>query len=249
MRYRFFKYVCITVAVMCVFTLTVSCQGGNEQNAATTQIAGNGGGQSPGTSSQGGQSSQSSDSGQSGGKPIEPSQLISKEEAATLLKEPVKDAAATEQSTMGLKIGFYAPEKSDSKNYLEIVVMQKPQGGGDKGGGSQGGGGESSSPSQSSGSSGGEGSQGGGESKGGEISPAMVFEALKKAMGDPNATEVMHIGDDTFTTSPGIILLSGEYCIFISAGGADPAAAKETAKKAAELAVSNLKRIQGSSSS
>ncbi len=242
MKYKYSRYIYIAVAALCALMLIAGCQGGGQQNAATTQLAGNSGSQSP-DSSQGGQSSQSSDSGgQSGGQPVDPKQLISKEEAATLLKEAVKDAVTTEESALGLKIGFYAPEKSDSKSYLEIVVMQKPQGsGGQEGGGSQGGKDTSSSPGQSQG-----GSSGGG-SQGGEISPEMIFEALKKSMADPNSTEILHIGDDTFVTAPGIILLSGEYCIFVSAGAADPAAAKDTVKKAAELVVSNLKRIQGSS--
>ncbi len=239
MKHGYLRYVYIAAAALCVFMFTAGCQGNNQQNAATTQLAG-GGNQSSGTSSQGSQPSQSG--GQSGGQTIEPNQLISKEEAAALLKEAVKDAVTTEQSSLGLKTGFYAPEKSDSKSYLEIVVMQKPQSGGQGGGGSQGSGGTSSSPSQSQG-----GSSGGGGSQGGEISPAMIFEALKKSMADPNSTEVLHIGDDTFVTSPGIVLLSGEYCIYVSAGATDLAAAKETVKKAAELIVSNLKRIQGSS--
>lgn len=243
MKYRFLKYICITAAALCILLVTAGCQGDNKQNAATTQLAGNGGSQSPGTS-QGGQPPQPSGSGgQSGGQPIGPDQLISKEEAATLLKEAVKDAVTTDQAALGLKIGFYAPEKSDSKSYLEIAVMQKPQGGASQSGGdSQGGGSVSSSPGQSQG-----GSSGGGGSQGGEVSPAIIFEALKKAMADPNSTEVLHIGDDTFVTAPGIVLLSGEYCIYVSAGGADPAVAKETTKKAAELVVSNLKRIQGKS--
>jgi hypothetical protein len=251
MKYWFLKYICLIVALLSIIVLTAGCQGGNQQNAATTQLSGNSGNQSPGTS-QGNQSSQSSGSGgqsgeQSGGQSIDPKQLISKEEAAALMKENVKDAVTTEQTSLGLKIGFYAPEKSDSKNYLEIVVLQKPQGGGGQsGGGSQEGGSASSSPGQSQGQGGG---QGGGGSQGSEISPAMIFEVLKKSMADPNSAEVLHIGDDTFATAPGMVLLSGEYCIYVSAGGTDPAAAKETTKKAAELIVSNLKRIQGSSGS
>jgi hypothetical protein len=214
------------------------CSGGNQQqSAATTQLAGNNS-QPSGQSSQGGKGS--SDGQSSGGQSIEPKQLISKLEAAQLLGEAVKDAVTSEKSEMGLKTCFYIAENTASKSYLEIAIIQA---GGGQSGGSSGGSGPSSSPSGGQ-SSGGQGSsQGGGQ---GQMSPSTIYEAIKKVMADPNSTEPIRIGDEAFATAPGIAILSKKYCIFISASGADPAAAKQLTKQAGELAMSNLERIQGS---
>ena len=45
--------------------------------------------------------------------------------------------------------------------------------------------------------------------------------------------------------SQGMSILSGESCIYIAVGSADPAMAQNILKQAAELAVINMKRIQG----
>lgn len=53
------------------------------------------------------------------------------------------------------------------------------------------------------------------------------------------------IGDDKFIMSQGMSILSGENCIYIAVGNADPVKAQTILKQAAELAVINIKRIQG----
>lgn len=245
------KLICITIASLCVLMLITGCGGGNQQQSpATTQISGNSS-QPSGQSSQGGQSSSGGSGGQSsGGKSIEPKQLISKQEAAQLLGEAVKDAVTSDKTEMGLKTCFYVAENTASKGYLEIAVIQSSseQGGGQGGQSGQKSGGQGSSPSSSA--SGGQSSgQSGGQSGGGQgqMSPSVIYEALKKVMADPNSTEAIRIGDEAFATAAGITILSKQYCIFVSASGADPATAKQLTKKAGELAMSNLERIQGSS--
>lgn len=240
------KLICIIIASLCVVAFITGCSGGNQQqSAATTQIAGNSS-QPSGQSSQG---SQGGSGGQSsGGQSIEPKQLISKLEASQLLGEAVKDAVTGDKSEMGLKTCFYVAENTASKSYLEIAILQTSSGQE----GSSGGSSPSKSPSQSgshgSSQDGGQGGSQGGSQGGGQqqTPPNAIYEALKKVMADPNSTEPIRIGDEAFATASGIAILSKGYCIFVSASGADPAAAKQLTKQAGELAMSNLERIQGS---
>ncbi|HEX3072881.1 MAG TPA: hypothetical protein VHP30_04635, partial [Ignavibacteriales bacterium] len=147
---------------------------------------------------------------------------------------------------MGLKTCFYVAENTASKGYLEIAVIQSSseQGGAQGGQSGQKSGGQGSSPSSSASGGQSSGQSGGGQ---GQMSPSVIYEALKKVMADPNSTEAIRIGDEAFATAAGITILSKQYCIFVSASGADPATAKQLTKKAGELAMSNLERIQGSS--
>jgi hypothetical protein len=232
--------------LLCIIILIMAGCSSNESQSASTQLPG---GQSQSASSSSG-GPQASSGGQSGGQMIEPKQLISKEEAAQLIGEAVKDGSTDEQPVLGMKICFYPAENSASKAYLQIAVIQagmlqqgqqQSSGGGSSGGsGSSGGGsgssggGASSSPSSS---------QGGGG--GSELTTKGIFEALKKAMEDLNAADTGRIGDDNFITAQGMGILANDYYIFVSAGSNNAAGVPAIVKAAGELAVRNLKRIQG----
>lgn len=56
---------------------------------------------------------------------IEPEQLISKEEAATLLGEAVKDGEKTGQQVVGQKICVYEAEDENSFRFLQISLVQQ----------------------------------------------------------------------------------------------------------------------------
>jgi hypothetical protein len=182
---------------------------------------------------------------------IEPKQLISKEEAAQLIGETVKDASTDEQSMLGMKICLYAAENSASKSYIQIAVIQAgalKQGQQQSSGGSSGGSGSSGGGSGSSESSGGGGSSPSASpssSSGSELTPKGIFEALKQAMEDLNSGDTGRIGDDNFLTAQGMGILSGEYYIFVSAGSNDATVVPGIVKAAGEMAIRNLKRIQG----
>jgi len=234
------KLKCFASILVCFILVMAGCSN-NESQSASTQLPG---GQSAAVSASGGQ--QSSGQEQTGGQMIEPKQLISKEEAAQLVGETVKDGSTEEQSMLGMKLCFYAAENTNSKSYLQIAVIQTSMlqqgqqqssggGGSSSGGGSGGSGsGSSSSPSASQSNSGGN-----------ELTPKGIFEALKKAMEDLNAADTGRIGDDNFIAAQGMGILSGEYYIFVSAGSNDTANVPNIVKAAGELAVRNLKRIQG----
>jgi hypothetical protein len=222
------KFVSILALILCFIVLMSACEESSEQSPSSSQSSGSssGGQQSPGAS-------------QSAAQPIQPKQLISKDDAVKLLGESVKEGIESKDLYQGLSGCFYAPEKADSKSYLMIVVLQKEQSSGGQGGGQQGSG-------QQGGQSGG-GQQGGqsGGSQQGAVSPKKVFEILKKVFSDPNMPVSGFIGDDKFIMSQGMCILSGENCIYIAVGNSDPAKAQPILKQAAELAVSNLSRIQG----
>lgn len=178
-------------------------------------------------------------------KKIMPEQLISKEEAAELLGESVKEGEKDQQKTLSASICFYAAEKPDSKSYLQIAVIQKEPSEGSEGSGQQG---QSGSEGESGGG-GGSGGEGGSNGEGGaggeEKDPKSLFEGFKKMFSDPNAAITGRIGDDTFISAPGLSILTGEYYIFVAAGASDPAKVQTILKQAGEMAVSNLKRLQG----
>lgn len=230
------------IVIFCIALALSGCSS-DESQSASTQLPG--GGQSPAASSS--SMPQTSQQGGGGGQIIEPKQLISKEEAAQLLGEPVKDGMTDEKPVLGMKICFYTAENSASKSYLQIALVQsgmlqqgqeQPQASASPGASSQPdgqGGGQSSSPQDSQGSS------GGGE----QLTPKALFEALKQSMEDLNSVETGRIGDDNFLTAQGMGILSGEYYIYVSAGSNDPAAISDIVKAAGEMAVRNMKRIQG----
>ncbi len=248
------RLVIITAALALVFTLLAGCGGDENKNAATTQLQGGqqqqgqqGGQKSPESQSQGGQQQSG------GGQMIEPQQLISRQEAAQLAGEPVKDPIKEEQQMLGLKLCLYVAEKPDSKSYMMVAVVQQGAmqggGGGESGGqsGGEGGGGESGGHGGGGGESGGQGGQGGQGGGGGgqqEMTPKSLFEALKKTLADPNA-DAGRIGEEAFLSAPGISILSGEYYIYVAASAADPAMTPQIIKQAGELAVNNLKRLLG----
>ncbi len=233
------KLFCILMILIMVVMMLPGC-GNNESQSATTTVQGGGGSQQPQAS--GSSSAQASES--SGGMKIKPEQLISKEDANKLIGEAVKAGVDDEYPQLGLSTCYYAPENQESKNYLQISILQKKEQQGGQSGGSE----SSSQPSESSSqsqSSGQQSESGGGGGGGEEMTPKNLYEGFKKIFMDANAAVTGHIGDDIFISGKSISILSGEYCIIISAGGADPAAAETVLKDAAEMAVGNLKRIQG----
>jgi len=235
------KIICLILTFVIVILLFPGCSGGESEGASATVQPGSS--QSPQAESS--DSKQASSSGDSQSQQIKPEQLISKDEAAMLIGESVKAAVSEEYPLLGLSTSFYAPEKSDSKSYLQVCLIQQSafkQGGGEQSGGSsqsgqQGESSQSSQPSESGGESGGSG--------GGEMSPKTLYEGLKKLFSDPNTALTGRIGDDIFVSAQGISILSGDYCIIILIDCPDPTKVEETLKQAGELAISNLKRIQG----
>jgi hypothetical protein len=238
------KTIWIILTLLIVVTLTAGCSGGDSEGASATVQPGNA--QSPEAKSS--DSQQASGSGESQSQQIKPEQLISKDDAAMLIGESVKAGVSEEYPLLGLSSNFYAPEKEDSKSYLQVCLIQqsalKQGGGGEQSGGSdQSSQKESQSSSEQSGQS--ESGGGSGGSGGEEMTPKSLYEGLKKLFSDPNAAITGRIGDDIFISAQGISVLSGEYCIIILIGNSDPAKTQEMLKKAGEMAVSNLKRIQG----
>jgi hypothetical protein len=232
------KLFCILLVLMIVIICLPGCSDKESQSATTTVQAG--GSQQPKASGE--NSAQASESSGSEGKKIKPEQLISKEDANKLIGEAVKAGVDDEYPLLGLSSCYYAPENSESKNYLQISVLQKKEEKGSESGGQSESG--KSSESSSQGQSGESGGSGGGSGEE-EMSPKGLYEGLKKIFSDSNAAVTGHIGDDIFISGKSISILSGEYCIIISVGSADPVAAETMLKDAAEMAVSNMKRIQG----
>ena len=229
------KLLTISVILIMVFMLLPGCSDKESQSATTTV---SGGQQQAQASSSGGAEASQSKGAES--KKIKPDQLISKDDASKLLGEAVKAGTEDEYEQLGLVSIYYAPENTESKNYLQITVLQKKE---EKGGqsGSSGGAESSSKPSASGSQSQSSGSGG----QGSEMSPKSLYEGLKKIYSDANAAVTGHIGDDIFVSGKSISILSGDYCIIISSGNPDAAAADTILKNAAEMAVGNLKRIQG----
>ena len=62
---------------------------------------------------------------QTPGRLIEPEELISREEAAALLGEPVKDGDKTVMESVGQKIVFYDPEMEGSFGFLQLSLTQQ----------------------------------------------------------------------------------------------------------------------------
>ena len=231
------KNVFILMALFIMVVTITGCSGGDSGSTSTTV---SGSSQSPSSqSSSSGGSQQSSDSSSSQAPQIKPEQLISKTEAATLIGEAVKDGAMDEYPQFGLSLTFYAAENSESKNYLQIAVLQQASEGGGEGGASESS--ASSQPSQSSSSSPSSSSGGSGE----KLAPKDIFEGLKKLFSDPFAPVEGRMGDDTFMSAQGISILYGEQYIYISVGSFSATDAQKILKQAAELAITNLKRIQG----
>ena len=205
------KLILMISLLICICAISAACEGESEKS------------QPPGGPEGTQESGQSP--GQSPAAAIQPKQLISKEDAAKLLGEPLKEGVESKDLYQGISSCFYAPEKSDSKSYLLIALLQKASGGQQSGGSSAG-------------------QQSGGQQSGG-LEPKKVYEILKKIFADPNTPVGGFIGDDKFIISQGMCILNGENCIFVSVGNADPVKALEMQKQAAELAVTNINRIQG----
>jgi hypothetical protein len=224
---------------LCVILVAAGC---TDNSPPSTTTISQGSEQSQGSEPQSQQASASS----SPAVQIKPKQLISKDDALKLLGESVKEGVEDEKAEMGLSGCYYAAETMGSKTYLQISVLQKPQEGGQQsaqpsGGGESGG---QQSGGESSGSPSG-GQSGGGESGQEKMTPKIAFETVKKVFADPNAAVTGFVGDDKFLASPGICFLSGDYCVYVAVGNADPAKALAIVKQAAELAFINLKRVQG----
>lgn len=233
------KLLIILIVLIMMMMMFPGCTEKESQSATTTVSQGS---QQPQTSSSSGEQASQSSGSQSGMK-IKPEQLISKDDANTLLGEAVKEGLKDEYQQLGLSSCYYAPENQESKNYLQISILQKEEKK-DQSGGSQ----SSSQPSESGGQSqssqSSQPSESGGQG-GGEMSPKILYDGFKKIFSDANAAVTGHIGDDIFISGKSISILSGEYCIIISVGSADPAAAETMLKDAAEMSAENLKRIQG----
>ncbi len=239
------KTLCLILTLIAIILLMPGCSGGESEGASATVQPGSS--QSPQANSS--DSKQASGSGGSESKKIKPEQLISKEDAVTLIGESVKAGVSEEYPLLGLSTSFYAPEKPDSKSYLQVCLIQQSalkQGSGESG--QSGGSGESGKSGESGGSESGQQKESGGGSGGSggeEMSPKTLYEGLKKLFSDPNTALTGRIGDDIFISAQGISILSGEHCIVILMSCSDPTKAEEALKKAGELAISNLKRIQG----
>ena len=233
----------IVAILFCIFLITAGCSSGDSQTA-TTQLAG--GNQSPDTGAKGEQQASSNSTSES--QTIEPKQLISREEAAQLIGEAVKDGADQDQEILGMKICFYAAENIDSKGYIQIAIIQS---GVLSAGSSKGSEGSDSSKGSGNEPGGSEGTKEKGSSENTsqesqeELSPKGIYEALKKAMKDLNAPDTGRIGDDAFISAQSMCILLGDYYIIVAAGSSDPAKVTEIVKMAGELAVRNIKRIQG----
>ncbi|HOV69803.1 MAG TPA: hypothetical protein PLZ84_05720 [Clostridia bacterium] len=213
------KKLLILTGILCII-FTFGCGQDNAENA--TEIVSQ---KTPVMSSESNQSEQKE--GQ-----IKPQQLITKEEAAQLLGEAVKEGLEDEQKMLGINIIYYESEKNPSK-FLKVAVFQQgemSQRQGEKDSGSQQGGGDSSQQQSGQGSSEG-------------FSPKSAFEAVKKVFSDPTAGNSGNIGDDSFITSRGMVFMAEETFVYIAVGGTDDPT--ETVKQAGNLALRNLKRVKG----
>lgn len=221
---------------ICVHLMLITGCSKEEPNKSTTTI--------PGKTQQPSANVSSSGSAESQKKLIQPEQLISKEDATLIIGESVKDGVKDQHPKLGMNICFYAAENADSKSYLQIALIQKESmSSGQSGGSDKSGDGSDEQSGQSGGQS--DGQSGGQSGGGGEMAPKDLYEGFKKLFSDPNIAVTGRIGDDTFITSQGMNILSGEYYICVNAGGFNPQKTQAVLKQAGELAVYNLKRIQG----
>ncbi len=230
------RWFLMLAAVLTVVFTIAGCSGGNQGSASTT-VAGSS--QTAAMSNSQSQPSES-ESGSTGQK-IKPGQLISQAEAATLLGAAVKDGVSAENPLLSLSVCFYSADNPASKDYLQIALIQKSQGGQSEQGG-QPSESASSQPSESA-SSQPSASQSGGQNEG--MPTKGLYEALKMLFSDPNTPITGRLGDDAFIATQGTGILYKEYFIYVSAGSATPDAAKAIVAQAGELAVENIMRLLG----
>ena len=79
--------------------------------------------------------------------------------------------------------------------------------------------------------------------QGSTITPEEVYQGAKAGLDDTSDVDISDIGDECFTGTPGLHIVSDGYYIVIAAGNSDDPAVQEVLKKAGELAVRNLKAI------
>jgi|GEM_PF-1766449 len=253
------KHIIIAMVLVLALYLPAGCAQ-QEQGGAQTQLPGGTPQPSPQQQSRQMSSGGQQESGQQqGGQTIKPRQLISMEEAAQILGEPVKDCVEEEQQVLGMTICLYRPENAKSKGYVQVVVIQQSsmqqgqqqQGQGQDGQSQQGQQEKSQGQAQEQGVHQGQGQQDGeqqgqGQQSQQQMSPKSIFDTLRKAFGDPNTPPSSFVGEDRFTTAKGVNILTGDQnYIYISVGHEDPAKAEQQTKQAAELAVSNFRRLMG----
>lgn len=232
MRRLFFILLISLLITSCI----TGCSGGESESASTSIQSGSSYSPQAGSSD-----NMAASDGASSEEPIiKPEQLISKEEAVTLVGESVKTGVTDTYPLLGLESCFYAVENSESNGYLQICVIQKGALSGGEGGSES-----SSQPSQSQSSQSSESQGGTSSSDQQELLPKTIYEGLKKLFSDPNTTVTGRIGDDTFISAQGISIISGEYCIIILTGGTDTTKTQDVLKQAGELAIVNLQRIKG----
>jgi len=231
------KVFCILISLVLLAVIS-GCSGGD--SGSTTTVVTGSSSQSQSASSSSGESSSTSSSP---GKSIKPEQLISSEEAAQLIGEAVKAGVKDDYSAFGLDICFYAAANAESKNYLQIAVIQQASE-------SESQGGESSQPSESSSASASasaspssSASASGGQSE--PATPKSLYDGFKKIFSDPNAAVTGRLGDDNFLAAQSISILSGDYCIFIAVGSFSPEAGQAILTQASEMVMANLQRILG----
>ncbi len=79
--------------------------------------------------------------------------------------------------------------------------------------------------------------------QGSTITPEELYQSAKVGLDDTSDADISGIGDECFTGTPGLHIVSDGYYIVIAAGNSDNTAVQEVLKKAGELAVGNLKAL------
>ena len=79
--------------------------------------------------------------------------------------------------------------------------------------------------------------------QGSTITPEEIYQGAKAGLDDTSDADISGIGDECFTGTPGLHIVSDGYYIVIAAGNSDDPAVQEVLKKAGELAVSSLKAL------
>ncbi len=79
--------------------------------------------------------------------------------------------------------------------------------------------------------------------QGSTITPEEVYGAAKAGLEETSDVDISGIGEDCFTGTPGLHILSEGCYIVISAGNTDDPAVQEILKKAGKLAVANLEKL------